>query len=279
MFCFLRFPSGLVGPPAPVVAGPAQGAPLHGRRLQPDGDVRRHGARGQADRSTTRASTRTSRTYGEYITRSGDIFSPRIPNSSRCGSSASTSSTASAPASGRARTAPAGCAWCACSSSSSTRWIARVRMPGSCPRSPPRAHVAPDAVVQPGAVVGPGAVIHDGAPDRRRRARSGRGTVVHAGTQVGDGCVIEDHVVLGKRPRLRAGLERRGRPSPSRSCSRAGSTVCCRRHRLRRRPDRRRARSSATSRRSASGARSVGPVGRGPGIHDRFRRHASAPGC
>ena len=31
-------------------------------------------------RSTTRASTRTSRSYGEYIARSGDIYSPRISN-------------------------------------------------------------------------------------------------------------------------------------------------------------------------------------------------------
>ena len=36
-------------PPAPVVAGPAQGAPLHGRRLAADGDVRRHGPRAQGD--------------------------------------------------------------------------------------------------------------------------------------------------------------------------------------------------------------------------------------
>ena len=36
--------------PAPVVAGPAQGAALHGRRLQADGDVRRHGARAQDHR-------------------------------------------------------------------------------------------------------------------------------------------------------------------------------------------------------------------------------------
>ena len=47
---------------APVVARPAQGAPLHGRRLEADGDVRRHGAGAQGDRSTTRASTPTSAT-------------------------------------------------------------------------------------------------------------------------------------------------------------------------------------------------------------------------
>jgi acetyltransferase-like isoleucine patch superfamily enzyme len=31
--------------------------------------------------------------------------------------------------------------------------------------------------------------------------------VVHDGTTIGDGCVIEDHVVLGKRPRLELGKE------------------------------------------------------------------------
>ena len=29
--------------------------------------------------------------------------------------------------------------------------------------------------------------------------------VVHAGTEIGEGCVVEDHAVLGKRPRLRPG--------------------------------------------------------------------------
>ena len=32
----------------------------------------------------------------------------------------------------------------------------------------------------------------------------GAGAVVHAGTEVGERCVIEDGAVLGKRPRLRA---------------------------------------------------------------------------
>jgi acetyltransferase-like isoleucine patch superfamily enzyme len=34
--------------------------------------------------------------------------------------------------------------------------------------------------------------------------------VVHAGTTIGDGCVIEDHVVLGKRPRLARSSSARG---------------------------------------------------------------------
>lgn len=34
--------------------------------------------------------------------------------------------------------------------------------------------------------------------------------VVHDGTAIGDGCVIEDHVVLGKRPRLARGSSAKG---------------------------------------------------------------------
>jgi UDP-2-acetamido-3-amino-2,3-dideoxy-glucuronate N-acetyltransferase len=68
----------------------------------------------------------------------------------------------------------------------------------------PHAYVAPDAVLAPGAVIGPGAVIHEGARIGAG-ARIGSATVVHAGTEVGENCIVEDHVVLGKRPRLRAG--------------------------------------------------------------------------
>jgi acetyltransferase-like isoleucine patch superfamily enzyme len=38
----------------------------------------------------------------------------------------------------------------------------------------------------------------------------GAHVVIHAGTRIGDGCVIEDHVVLGKRPRLAAGSSAAG---------------------------------------------------------------------
>jgi acetyltransferase-like isoleucine patch superfamily enzyme len=38
----------------------------------------------------------------------------------------------------------------------------------------------------------------------------GAHVVVHAGTTIGNGCTIEDHAVLGKRPRLAAGSSARG---------------------------------------------------------------------
>ena len=101
--------------PAPVVARPAQGAALHGRRLAADGDLRRHGARAQADRSTTRASTRTPAATASTSPAAATSSRRGSRTSSRCGSSASTSSSASGPARGRAPTAPAACASSGCS--------------------------------------------------------------------------------------------------------------------------------------------------------------------
>jgi acetyltransferase-like isoleucine patch superfamily enzyme len=50
--------------------------------------------------------------------------------------------------------------------------------------------------------------------------------VVHAGTEVGDGCTIEDHVVLGKRPRLRRGSSAAGIELEPLVVE-AEATVCC----------------------------------------------------
>ena len=87
------------------------------------------------------------------------------------------------------------------------------------------AHVAGDAVLGAGAEVAPGAVIHSGARIGSG-ASIGSGTVVHAGTEVGDECVIEDLVVLGKRPRLRAGSSAGG-SELSALVLEAGVKVCC----------------------------------------------------
>jgi acetyltransferase-like isoleucine patch superfamily enzyme len=68
----------------------------------------------------------------------------------------------------------------------------------------PAAHVDPGAVVGARVTIAPGAVIYDGV-SIGDGAVIGANTVVHAGVQLGSGCVVEDLVVLGKRPRLRAG--------------------------------------------------------------------------
>jgi acetyltransferase-like isoleucine patch superfamily enzyme len=67
-------------------------------------------------------------------------------------------------------------------------------------------------------------VIHDGA-QIGAGTRIGSLTVVHAGTEVGDGCVIEDNVVLGKRPRLRPGSSAAG-AQPEALVIEAEATVC-----------------------------------------------------
>ena len=66
--------------PAPVVARPAQGAPLHRRRLEADGDLRRHGRSSARSPSTTRASTRTRATGASTSCARATSDSPRIPN-------------------------------------------------------------------------------------------------------------------------------------------------------------------------------------------------------
>ena len=62
----------------------------------------------------------------------------------------------------------------------------------------PSASIGADVTIAPGAVIGADVVLGDGAA-------VGANTVVHAGVRLGPGCLIEDLVVLGKRPRLRKG--------------------------------------------------------------------------
>ena len=62
---------------APVVARPAQDAEDHRRRARQDGRLRRHGARAQGD-DLREGAVAARRRYGEWRTRTGDIFSPKI---------------------------------------------------------------------------------------------------------------------------------------------------------------------------------------------------------
>ena len=77
--------------PAPLLAGPAQGAALHGRRLAPDGDVRRHGpgAQGHRLRQGLRPADRFLGRVHHAVRRHLEPGDRRT--ASRCGSSASTS--------------------------------------------------------------------------------------------------------------------------------------------------------------------------------------------
>ena len=71
------------------------------------------------------------------------------------------------------------------------------------------AHVHSAAEIADGVEIAPGAVIHADAVIGAG-STVGAGTVIHAGTRVGAECVIEDGVVLGKRPRLRPGSSAAG---------------------------------------------------------------------
>jgi acetyltransferase-like isoleucine patch superfamily enzyme len=56
------------------------------------------------------------------------------------------------------------------------------------------------------------------------------GAVIHAGVQVGEGCVIEECAVLGKRPRLRASSSAKAAArgaSPAPLILEPGTTICC----------------------------------------------------
>ncbi len=66
------------------------------------------------------------------------------------------------------------------------------------------AHIDPSAVIGADVTIAPGAVI--GADVKLGDGVSvGANSVVNAGVRVGAGCLIEDLVVLGKRPRLKRG--------------------------------------------------------------------------
>ena len=90
----LRLPAFPVRPgraSAPLVARPAQGAPLHDRRRPPDGDVRRHGpgAQGHDLRQGLRPARRLVGRVHHALR--GHPQPARSRTASRCGSSASTS--------------------------------------------------------------------------------------------------------------------------------------------------------------------------------------------
>ena len=232
VFGYLRFPSGLRRAPAPVLARPAQGAALHGRRLEADGDLRRHGHRAQGDhlRQGLRRGHRLLRRV--HHPRRGTSGARGSPTASRCGSSASTSSTASATGGSRSPTAPAGCAWCACSRGSRR---GSTRPGGSRVQPSDRA---------PGLILGEGVELAEDV-------QLGAYVVIHPGTVVGDGLRdpgpgrARQAAEAGARtPARRARRRRRWCSRPARSCARARSCSPARRWA--------RARSSATRRSCAS---------------------------
>jgi predicted dehydrogenase len=79
VFCLPPLPEREDRAHAPLVARPAQDAQDDRRRPREDGGVRRHGARAQGD-DLREGAVGAAETYGEWRTRTGDIFSPKIAN-------------------------------------------------------------------------------------------------------------------------------------------------------------------------------------------------------
>ena len=184
---------------------------------QADGDLRRHGRSSASSPSTTRASTRTSRLLRRVHHPLGRHLEParsrtREPLRLECEHFVECIRDGRAAALGRRQRA---CASCACSRRCSSR---STRRGGSS--------------VQPSDRGAAACVARRGRAARRRRRASAPTSSIHAGTVVGDGCVIQDGAVLGKPPKLAPPLDaprgaaaaararrRRGRLRAARSCS------------------------------------------------------------
>jgi UDP-3-O-[3-hydroxymyristoyl] glucosamine N-acyltransferase len=89
----------------------------------------------------------------------------------------------------------------------------------------PGAFVDAEAQLASGVVVRAGTVIHGGARIGAG-SRIGSGTVIHPGVELAERCTVEDLVVLGKRPRLRAGSSAARDEDPGSLILEEGVTVC-----------------------------------------------------
>ena len=79
VFCYLRFPSGKIAHMHLSWLDPHKMRQDHRRRPREDGRVRRHGARAQGD-VYEKAPWEPAATYGEWRTRTGTIYIPKVPN-------------------------------------------------------------------------------------------------------------------------------------------------------------------------------------------------------
>ncbi|MBV9819673.1 MAG: N-acetyltransferase [Solirubrobacterales bacterium] len=86
------------------------------------------------------------------------------------------------------------------------------------------AFVSAEASLGAGVTLGPGAVVHADVRIGDGTA-IGAGAIVHPGVTLGADCLVEDHAVLGKRPRLRPGSSAVGAVGALEIAD--GATICC----------------------------------------------------
>ena len=143
VFCYLRFPSGIVAHLHLSWLDPHKERRLTvvgARRMATFDDMLIEGKLAVYDKGFDE----DARSWGEYIARSGDVFSPRIANAEPLRIECEHFVRVRPPrARRRARTGTAGCASCACSSDCSARWTAE-RAHGKAERLPRSAAPSPD---------------------------------------------------------------------------------------------------------------------------------------
>jgi len=89
---------------------------------------------------------------------------------------------------------------------------------------PDGSFVSADALLAADVTLGPGAVVYAGV-EIGAGCTIGAGSVVHPGSRLGERVLVEDGVVLGKRPRLRPGSRAEGRFGALTVADDA--TICC----------------------------------------------------
>ena len=148
--------------------------------------------------------------WGEYITRSGDIWSPRIAEPRAAADRVRALRRVRARGvRRRGRTAAAGCGSCGCSRR--CRRSSTPRGGSACSRLTARP-----------------AWCSATASSSATGVRIGAYVVIHAGTVVGDGCEIQDGAILGKPPKLARHSSAPRERARRRCVLGAGAVVCAR---------------------------------------------------
>ena len=184
---------------APLVARPAQDAEDHRRRPRQDGRVRRHGAGAQGDGLREGVRGAVAQTYGEWRTRTGDIFSPKIPNDEPLRLEIAHFLRL---VRGEARRGARG--------ARRARGRAHARAAAGVARRRPSvdgAEIHESAIVYPGTVLGEGVKVLEGAVVGKQPSLSPRSTAKREPlppTEIGDGTIVSTGAIVFAGTRIGA---------------------------------------------------------------------------